>query len=356
MISICIITKNEEKNIGRCLESIKHLGQEIVVLDTGSTDATKEIAKRYTTSVYDFCWQDDFSEARNECARKATKDYILFMDSDEFIDNDLSMNFSEIVSTIMNNDESIGTVVIRNIFTKKECKETRERVGRVYNREKYCYCGRIHEQLRSIDGAKETYYKLSLFLGHTGYDLDHSEAIEKAHRNITLLNEELSLAIKNHKKEEVPYIYYQLGKSFYMSRDFKEASTYFEKAMEYDLDSQLIYVQDLVETYGYTLIETNCYEKALGFENIYQVFCESSDFLFLMGLIYMKNAMFDRAISEFLFATQKKECKVQGVNSFLAFYNAGVIEECRGHIDEAIGYYKKCGDYKLARDRLKELR
>ena len=64
-ISLCMIVKNEEKVLGRCLESAKRLADEIVIVDTGSEDRTREIARQYTSRVYEIPWRDDFSQARN---------------------------------------------------------------------------------------------------------------------------------------------------------------------------------------------------------------------------------------------------------------------------------------------------
>ncbi len=84
-ISLCMIVKNEEKVIGRCLDCIKDIVDEIIIVDTGSTDATKEIAKNYTDKIYDFEWIDDFSAARNFSCSKATKNYIMWLDADDVI-------------------------------------------------------------------------------------------------------------------------------------------------------------------------------------------------------------------------------------------------------------------------------
>ncbi|MBI4452019.1 glycosyltransferase [Candidatus Woesearchaeota archaeon] len=85
-ISLCIITKNEEKYLEQCLSSVKDLVDEMIILDTGSIDKTKEIAERFKAKLFDFKWTDDFSAARNESLRHATKDWILVMDADEVID------------------------------------------------------------------------------------------------------------------------------------------------------------------------------------------------------------------------------------------------------------------------------
>jgi len=84
-ISLCMIVKNEESVLERCLESIKDAADEIIILDTGSTDKTKEIAGRYTDMVYDFEWVNDFSAARNKAYSKATKDYQMWLDADDVL-------------------------------------------------------------------------------------------------------------------------------------------------------------------------------------------------------------------------------------------------------------------------------
>ncbi|MBI2661516.1 glycosyltransferase [Candidatus Woesearchaeota archaeon] len=89
-LTLCIITKNEEKYLEQCINSVKSIADEIVVVDTGSTDRTKEIAKAFNAKIIDFKWQDSFSAAKNEAISHATKEWILVMDADEVIEgNDL---------------------------------------------------------------------------------------------------------------------------------------------------------------------------------------------------------------------------------------------------------------------------
>src|SRR5690625_4581747 len=76
LLSVCMIVKNEEKVLERCLESIHGIADEIVIVDTGSTDKTKEIATKYTDKLYDFKWINDFSKARNYAASKAIGEWI----------------------------------------------------------------------------------------------------------------------------------------------------------------------------------------------------------------------------------------------------------------------------------------
>ena len=82
-ISVCMIVKNEEKVLAGCLDSLEGLWEELIIVDTGSTDATKEIAKKYTDKVYDFTWTGNFSDARNFSFSKASCEYIYSADADE---------------------------------------------------------------------------------------------------------------------------------------------------------------------------------------------------------------------------------------------------------------------------------
>ena len=86
-ISLCMIVRNEESVIDRCLSGIKDIADEIIIADTGSEDETKKIAAKYTDKIYDFKWIDDFSAARNFSFSKAEKDYIMWLDADDVIDD-----------------------------------------------------------------------------------------------------------------------------------------------------------------------------------------------------------------------------------------------------------------------------
>ena len=83
-VSLCMIVKNEEAVIGRCLESVQGMVDEIIIVDTGSEDRTKEIVERYTDKIYDFSWRDDFAAARNYSFSLASGDFILWLDADDY--------------------------------------------------------------------------------------------------------------------------------------------------------------------------------------------------------------------------------------------------------------------------------
>lgn len=112
-ISLCIIAKNEEKFLEQCLNSVKDIIDEIIIVDTGSTDKTKDIARKFNAKIIDFEWADDFSKARNESLRHATKDWILVLDADETISNDDLGRLRELVS----DEDCVGYYFIIRTYT-----------------------------------------------------------------------------------------------------------------------------------------------------------------------------------------------------------------------------------------------
>ncbi len=109
-ISLCMIVKNEEDVIERCLKCAKEIADEIIIVDTGSTDSTVEIASRYTNQIYYFDWVDDFSKARNYSFSKATKDYIMWLDADDIILEKDLMQFKLLKNTL---EPSIDMVMMK---------------------------------------------------------------------------------------------------------------------------------------------------------------------------------------------------------------------------------------------------
>jgi GT2 family glycosyltransferase len=99
-ISLCMIVKNEEDTISRCLDSVKDLVDEIIIVDTGSTDNTKEIVKTYTDRILDFEWIDDFAAARNFAFSHATMDYILWLDADDVLLEEDQVRFKKLKETL----------------------------------------------------------------------------------------------------------------------------------------------------------------------------------------------------------------------------------------------------------------
>ncbi len=119
-ISLCMIVKNEEHNIGRCLSSVKDLFDEIVIVDTGSTDRTKEIVAQYTDKIYDFEWINDFAAARNFAFSKGTKDYLMWLDADDIIKDSNKEKFLNVKKFLGETPECQWVTMIYQIAHDKE--------------------------------------------------------------------------------------------------------------------------------------------------------------------------------------------------------------------------------------------
>lgn len=345
-ISVCIITKNERAYLDKCLKCLSEYPFEIIVVDTGSEDDSVEVARKYTERVYEFDWCNDFSAARNFSVSKASNDMIMIVDTDEFVE---TFDYDDFIKVIKNNKEKVGRINLNNVYTRNGVlHSTNEKLSRIFDRRTYKYQGSVHEQIVKHNGENFETYEAPITYRHVGYDGDENKLRDKAMRNIGLLEKELL-------QKEDPYILYQIGKSYYMLGDYEKALGYFEKATGFDLDPRLEFVVDLVVSYGYTLVNSGFAADAMMFENLYEDFSYSADFVFLMGIIYMNNAVFDGAVAQFEKAKEYKECNLIGVNSYLADYNIGVIFECLGDNKTASKYYLKCGDYEKAKARLEQM-
>ncbi|MDR2525589.1 MAG: glycosyltransferase [Oscillospiraceae bacterium] len=106
-ISLCMIVKNEEQVLARCLASAKDLVDEIVIVDTGSSDKTKEIASQFTDRIYDFEWIDNFAAARNFAFAKGTGDYLMWLDADDIIQPEDAEKFRAVCETLLPHNDTI---------------------------------------------------------------------------------------------------------------------------------------------------------------------------------------------------------------------------------------------------------
>ena len=355
-LSVCIITKNESDNLKTCLSKLSNYNKnnefEIVVIDTGSTDDSKEIARSYTDSVYEFVWCNDFSAARNYATQKAGGDYILMLDTDEFVDE---FDLNETNRLINLYPDRVGRMHRKNLYQSDgNDMSSNEYVNRLFPKKLFYYEGRIHEQIvripdKTISGEDSNYdtYIIPFYTTHVGYQGNQEARSQKAKRNLDLLLKELE------EKEDDPYILYQIGKAYFYEQAYDAAIPYLERAMELNLDLSLSYVHSIVVTYGYCLIYTKQYQNALMLEAVFDDFMNDADYMFVLGLTYMHNARFEDAVNAFLCATNIPECTVEGVNSYSAYYNIGVIFECLGDFENALPYYEKAGDYPPAIEGIK---
>ena len=191
-ISACMIVKNEEACLSRCLDSVKDFVDEIIIVDTGSTDKTVEIARRYTDKIYFHPWEESFSKARNQALAYAACDWIFQIDADE----ELVQEETHILLDAVQNEE-LDAIMVQIVSTLREGKsESIHSVERIFrNNKQIHYEGRVHNRLVGIKNAKV--YPIRLI--HHGYDLGQTQSRKKFDRTVTLLKMDLEDDPKNPK-------------------------------------------------------------------------------------------------------------------------------------------------------------
>ncbi len=148
-VSLCMIVKNEERVLARCLDSIADLMDEIIIVDTGSADATKRIAAGYTDKVYDFAWTGDFSDARNFAFSRAGMDYIYSADADEVLDEENREAFRRLKETLLAEIDIVQMYYANQLESGTIYNYDRELRPKLFKRLRtFRWMGAIHEQVR----------------------------------------------------------------------------------------------------------------------------------------------------------------------------------------------------------------
>lgn len=347
-----MIVKNEENNLKRCIDSVKDIVNEIIIVDTGSKDNTKSIALNNGAKVFDYEWKSDFSDARNFSIKQSTSDWNLVLDADEYI---LS-NHQLIRDFIEKNNNIIGRVNILSRFIDNGQENVLSSyVSRLFpNNKSIFFKGKVHEQLESCLSRDN----IPVSVLHDGY-----YQTDKTHRNLPLLLEELTVSPND------SYILYQIGKQYYLKHDYIQANRYFSLSYKY-IDTNVYFKANMVVDFLYSLIKSGCLDdKGLSIiEKEKNSLDLSTDFHFVSGIFFMELVFsnvkkyinyFPLIESEYLRCLEigevQKQDSVRGTGSFLALYNLGTVYETTGKIDKALEFYKKSAEfnYKPAQIRLK---
>ncbi len=202
MLSLCMIVKNEEDNLKSCLSQLVNFVDEIIIVDTGSNDSTKAIASKFTDKIYDFKWCSDFSKARNFSISKASNDWILVLDADEFSVDFNRDNVNKFINDFSRKNKAGRIKRINIMEDSNENKKYIERVNRLFNRKYFHYEGIIHEQIVALNGKTYGTEKVDIIADHVGYTKEVLNRTDKIKRNIELLD----AAVKNNSED--PYLYF----------------------------------------------------------------------------------------------------------------------------------------------------
>ncbi len=204
-VSLTMIVKNEEANLPDCLASVADLADEIIIVDTGSTDRTKEIAARYGACVFDFAWVDSFAAARNESLRHATRDYVLWMDADDRLDDENRDRLRTLLAGLT--DSTVAFVMKCLCLPDKETNTATavDHVRLFRNRPGVTWEFRVHEQvLPSLRRLGADVRWSDVVIRHVGYQ-------DLALRRLKLERDLRLLRLESAEKPDHPFVLFNLG-------------------------------------------------------------------------------------------------------------------------------------------------
>ena len=230
-LSLCMIVKNEEKHLERCLSSVKDVADEIVIVDTGSTDRTIEIAEPFDAKVFHFIWVADFSAARNFALSKCSGDWILYLDADEELNPDCIAEVKNYISHI-----PAGVYCTVKSLGSSTSNGSVMRYPRLFaNTPGLEFVGKVHEQI--IDSLKKNKIPLvesEIEIIHHGYAIDEVGLQKKKERNLDLL-------LSNENKKSNTYDRLKLIQTLISLNKYDEAEVRANSVM----NSKLITAADL---------------------------------------------------------------------------------------------------------------
>src|SRR3989344_111894 len=336
-LSVCLITKNEEKNLTACLSSIKDLADEIIVVDTGSKDKTKEIAQQFTGKVYDLAWSDDFSAARNESLKHAAGDWILVLDADEVIAQEDHQKIKEVINNwtisgyrVMTKNYSNQSSVQGWLPAKSEDKYAKDYSGwhpsfkvRLFQRNKnYSFVGEVHEMIdTSIENSVGKISLLKVPVHH--YGLGNSK--EKIARYLELTTKKIK------DDPEIAKAYFEAGIQYKELGNLLEAESFLRKSLRLD-------PQPFLPRINLALVLQKQGKLDLALENYKTVLTKNKDnaeAYFGLGFCYFKMGELEKSAEHFKQAIKFNPLLLD------AYLNLGGVYEKLGKLVEAESILKK---------------
>jgi glycosyltransferase involved in cell wall biosynthesis len=324
-----MIVKNEEKVLERCLNSVKDAVDEMIIVDTGSTDKTIEIAQKFGANIYHFDWIDDFSAARNHSLKYATCDYVLVLDADEYIED--TSNLKKDISS----GKDYYILEIKNIMNTYEVF-SHKAIRLFKNHINIFYKNRLHEILNVNDS--NTYYSKGYShtaIYHTGYLEEIKKEKDKINRNYNILRKEI-------KENPDSFNYYNLGVTLYNKKDYKEAIDMLQKA--YPLSINKPYIHSLILYLSDCFTELGAYEKSIQLLlDAIRAYPTYTDFHYFLGNIYFQlDYLRDAEICYKKCLTLGKpkgySKSIDGISSYKSYYKLCLIYEELGILDIAFDY------------------
>lgn len=317
-VSLCLITKNEERCILACIDSVQHLVHEIIVVDTGSSDNTVLLAQKAGARVFQMTWADDFARARNVGLEQATGHWILVLDADEILAPGSDKEFQQ----LLKDAEVEGYFLnIRNFYGNGR-EFTTDKVVRLFrNNPSYRFTGAIHEQVApSILAANDGKGLVSapVWLHHYGY-LDRELAEKnKFARNTSIITKQLA------KNPDDPFLLYSLALEHLQREQIAEGVRYLERALS-QMKGPEGYFPDVLLHTAIGLWKLGHWEKLLGFLNdALSMLPEQGDLLLIRGMTLLNLKQYKKALGDLAHAM-----KTGGSQHFMSLGLIVIVQQIR---------------------------
>lgn len=335
-ISVCMIVKNEERVLARCLDSLAGLYEELIIVDTGSTDSTKEIAGRYTDKVYDFEWIGDFSAARNYAFSKASCDYIYSADADEVLDKENHTRFLQLKSVL---DSRIEIV---QMYYDNQLEH-----GTVYNFNKE-YRPKLYKRLREFTWEEPVHeaVRLTPVVFDSDIAICHKPESNHAKRDFTYYIKELE------KKGQLSgRLYSMYARELFVSgdiTDFQAAEPYFkERLYGRELSEDARREAECILIKCARLLEKEREFFTLALHHVADG-CGSAEVCYELGQFYQEQQLYEEASIWFLNAAFETESilNIHYSNDFPLLCLAECAD-CLGDVEEAKHYRRLAEEFQL---------
>lgn len=333
-ICLCMIVCDEETNLELCLRSCRNYVDDVVVVDTGSQDASRDLAAQWGARVFTALWQDHFAEARNVSLACAEHEWILILDADEELPTETAQKLTHLLG--QDRVDAWNFIICSPLSGSAHRQVVKHRSVRLFrNRPTYRFEGRIHEQIAPvIKGQGGIIENTDLIIRHHGYRQDREGRSHKTQRNICLLQRALA------EQPDNGYYLYQLGVSLHRSGQPRQAEPVYEKAVKHTAAEY----PSLFRDYAICLSELGQLDKALQTVQTGLVhFPDYADLYYIQGLIYYDCGFIQWARWSFAqclrFQTVSPDyVTIEGINSFLALENLAEMCELMNEGESAQQY------------------
>lgn len=275
-LTVCLIVRNEEHCLGECLESIKKWADQIVVVDTGSTDNTVQVARQYGAQIEYFQWENDFANARNYSLKFATGDWILVLDADEQLAEGI-----EFLTGLKSTNFEGFYVTVKSPLGVNGC-EADDHVVRLFrNGRGYKFTGAIHEQvagsIKERQGPDSIGFS-AIVLKHSGYVPEEIERKQKTARNSRIIKRQLA------KRHNDAFLLYSLGIELIQQGQYGEAYAVSMKALK-NMTGGEGYFREVLLLALMASLKNRSYEESHElFDKALLMMPSDSDILFLAGV------------------------------------------------------------------------